>query len=180
MQITKTFIDGLLIIQPNVFEDERGYFYEPYNEKLFSEIGITENFVQDNQSFSQKNVLRGLHFQNPPHSQVKLLRVIQGSVWDVAVDIRRASPTYGKYFGLELSSLNKTMFYVPVGFAHGFLTLKENTELLYKCSEFYNKASEETLIWNDPDINIKWNITNPILSEKDKNGKRLKMFQSQF
>jgi dTDP-4-dehydrorhamnose 3,5-epimerase len=180
MQVTKTFIEGLLVIQPTIFNDARGYFYEPYNRKMFAEIGIGEEFVQDNQSFSQKGVIRGLHFQNPPHAQAKLLRILQGSIWDVAVDIRKSSPTYGKYFGIELSAENKTIFYVPKGFAHGFLTLEDNTLLLYKCSDFYNKPSEESLIWNDTDVGISWKINNPILSEKDLNGKMLKELKSQF
>jgi dTDP-4-dehydrorhamnose 3,5-epimerase len=180
MKVTTTFIEGLLIIQPNVFHDERGYFYEPYNKKMLAEVGIHDEFVQDNQSFSQKGVVRGLHFQNPPHAQSKLLRILQGSIWDVAVDIREASPTYGKYFGIELSAENKTIFYVPKGFAHGFVTLEDNTLLLYKCSDFYNKPSEGSLIWNDPDVAIPWKISNPILSEKDLNGKMLKELNSQF
>jgi len=180
MQVTTTFIEGLLIVQPSVFNDPRGYFYEPYNKKTFTEIGIPDEFVQDNQSFSQKGVIRGLHFQNPPHAQAKLLRVIQGSIWDVAVDIRKGSPTYGKYFGVELSAANKTIFYVPKGFAHGFLTLEDDTVLLYKCSDYYNKPSEESILWSDPEIAIPWNITNPVLSEKDKNGKLLNEFNSQF
>jgi dTDP-4-dehydrorhamnose 3,5-epimerase len=180
MKVSTTNINGLLVIQPKVFTDPRGYFYEPYNKKTFTEIGIPEEFVQDNQSFSQKGVIRGLHFQNPPHAQAKLLRVLQGSIWDVAVDIRKASPTYGQHFAIELSAENKTIFYVPKGFAHGFLTLEDNTLLLYKCSDYYNKPSEESIIWNDPDIAIPWNINNPLLSEKDSNGKKLKEFQSQF
>lgn len=180
MQVTTTFIEGLKIIQPTVFNDARGYFYEPYNRKTYAEAGIAEEFVQDNQSFSQKGVIRGLHFQNPPHAQAKLLRILQGSIWDVVVDIRTSSPTYGKYFGIELSAENKTIFYVPRGFAHGFLTLEDNTLLLYKCSDFYNKASEESLVWNDPDVSIPWNISNPILSEKDLKGKTLKELKSRF
>ncbi len=180
MQISTTPLEGLLVIQPKVFNDTRGYFYEPYNKKVFAELGITEDFVQDNQSFSQKGVLRGLHFQNPPHAQSKLLRILQGSIWDVVVDIRKNSPTYGKYFGIELSAENKTIFYVPKGFAHGFLTLEDNTLLLYKCSDFYNKPSEDCVIWNDPEIAIAWNISNPVLSDKDKAGKQLKELSSQF
>jgi dTDP-4-dehydrorhamnose 3,5-epimerase len=180
MQVTKTFIEGLLVIQPTIFHDARGYFYEPYNRKSFAEIGISEEFVQDNQSFSQKGVVRGMHFQNPPHGQAKLLRILQGSIWDVVVDIRKSSPTYGKHFGLELSAENKTIFYVPKGFAHGFVTLEDNTLLLYKCSDFYSKASEECLIWNDPDVAIPWKVSDPILSEKDMNGKKLKDLNSQF
>ena len=180
MQVSTTPIEGLLVIQPAVFSDARGYFYEPYNKKTFTGNGIADDFVQDNQSCSQKGVLRGLHFQNPPYAQSKLLRVVQGSIWDVAVDIRKSSPTYGKYFGIELSAANKTIFYVPKGFAHGFLTLEDNTVLFYKCSDFYNKTAEESLVWNDPDMAIKWDITNPLLSEKDQNAKKLKDFISQF
>jgi dTDP-4-dehydrorhamnose 3,5-epimerase len=180
MKVLTTSIEGLLVIQPDVFTDPRGYFYEPYNKKSFSEIGIAEEFVQDNQSYSQKNVIRGLHFQNPPHAQAKLLRVLQGSIWDVAVDIRKSSPTYGKHVGIELSAENKTIFYVPKGFAHGFLTFEDNTLLLYKCSNYYNKASEASIVWNDPEIAIPWNIQDPLLSEKDKNGVKLLDFQSQF
>jgi len=180
MQVSTTPIEGLLVIQPTVFSDARGYFYEPYNKKKFTDNGITDDFVQDNQSCSQKGVLRGLHFQNPPFAQSKLLRVVQGSIWDIAVDIRKSSPTFGKYFGIELSAANKTIFYVPKGFAHGFLTLEDNTVLFYKCSDFYNKSAEESLLWNDADVDIKWNIADPLLSEKDQNAKKLKDFISQF
>jgi len=180
MQVSKTPIEGLLVIHPKVFQDERGYFYEPYNKKTFNEAGITDEFVQDNQSCSQKDVLRGLHFQNPPYVQSKLLRVVQGSILDVAVDIRKSSPTYGKYYEIVLSAKNKTLFYVPAGFAHGFLTLEDHTVLMYKCSGFYNKAAEDALIWNDPDIHINWGVSNPILSEKDKNAKKIKDFKSMF
>ncbi len=180
MQVSTTPIEGLLVIQPAIFSDARGYFYEPYNKKKFAEIGLREDFVQDNQSCSQKGVLRGLHFQNPPHAQGKLLRVIQGSILDVAVDIRKSSPTFGQYFGIELSAANKTIFYVPKGFAHGFLTLEDNTILFYKCTDFYDKASEDSLIWNDPEVAIPWNVADPILSEKDQVAKKLKDLNSQF
>lgn len=180
MEVKKTFIEGLLIIHPKVFEDARGYFYEPYNKKVFHEAGITDEFVQDNQSLSQQGVVRGLHFQNPPSAQAKLVRVIQGAVWDVAVDIRKGSSTYGKHFGIELTAANRTIFYIPKGFAHGFATLEDNTIFSYKCSDFYNKASEESIVWNDSDIGVQWNIKDPILSDKDKNGKRFVDFKSQF
>jgi dTDP-4-dehydrorhamnose 3,5-epimerase len=180
MEVIQTPLKDLLILQPKVFQDERGYFYEPYNKKVLAASGITDDFQQDNQSMSQKGVLRGLHFQNPPFAQSKLVRVIQGAVWDVAVDIRKNSPTYGEYFGLELNATNKTMLYIPEGFAHGFKTLENDTVFLYKCSRLYNKASEDSIYWNDPDLHIEWNIENPVLSEKDKNGKLFKDFKSQF
>lgn len=180
MEITETFLKGLYVIKPKVFEDARGYFYESYNNSVFEKAGLNLNFVQDNQSLSQKGVLRGLHFQNPPFAQGKLVRVITGSVFDVAVDIRKSSPTYGKYFGLELSESNKYMMYIPEGFAHGFVTLKDNTIFSYKCTNYYNKASEDCLLWNDSDIGINWNIDNPLLSDKDKEGKKIKGFVSQF
>ncbi|MGE0568254.1 MAG: dTDP-4-dehydrorhamnose 3,5-epimerase, partial [Bacteroidia bacterium] len=148
MQIEETFIKDLLVVKPRVFEDARGYFFESYNQKQFEELGLNLNFVQDNQSLSQKGVLRGLHFQNPPHAQGKLVRVIKGAVYDVAVDIRKNSSTYGKYFGLELTEKNKTMMYIPEGFAHGFLTLENDTIFSYKCTNYYNKPSEGCILWN--------------------------------
>jgi dTDP-4-dehydrorhamnose 3,5-epimerase len=138
------------------------------------------DFVQDNQSLSQKGVLRGLHFQNPPHAQGKLVRVITGAVFDVAVDIRKNSPTYGKWFGLELTEKNKWMMYIPGGFAHGFATLQDNTIFSYKCTNFYDKASEDCILWNDPDLAIDWKIENPLLSEKDMQGRSFRDFRSQF
>ncbi len=180
MKITTTTIEDLLIIQPTVFEDNRGYFYESYNKTLFSENGIDVDFVQDNQSLSQAGVLRGLHFQNPPFAQGKLVRVIKGSILDVAVDLRRNSPTYGKHFDLELNEKNKTMLWIPRGFAHGFLTLENHTIFSYKCSNYYNKASEGTILWNDEDIAINWGVSDPNLSEKDKLGTRFKDFISHF
>lgn len=167
MKIETTSIEGLLIIHPKVFVDGRGYFYESWNEKVFHEAGIDVQFVQDNQSLSQKDVLRGLHFQAPPHQQAKLVRVISGAVLDVAVDVRKNSPTYGKHFAIELNEENKTMFYIPAGFAHGFATLADNTLFAYKCAGYYNKNSETTLLWNDKELGIDWKINSPILSEKD-------------
>ncbi|HLG03092.1 MAG TPA: dTDP-4-dehydrorhamnose 3,5-epimerase [Bacteroidia bacterium] len=180
MKTETTFIDGLFVIHPRVFEDSRGYFYESWNRKTFGAAGINADFVQDNQSLSQKNVLRGLHFQNPPHAQAKLVRVITGSVLDVVVDIRKNSPTYGKHFDVVLSEKNKLMFFIPEGFAHGFLTLEDNTLFSYKCAGYYNKNAEDTLLWNDPDIGIDWGATDPVLSEKDIAGKPFKNFVSQF
>lgn len=180
MEVIETKLKGVLVLQPKVFEDARGYFFESYNRNLFLKAGLDLNFVQDNQSLSQKGVLRGLHFQNNPHAQGKLVRVITGAVFDVAVDIRKSSPTYGQWFGMELTEENKTMMYIPEGFAHGFATLRDNTIFSYKCTNFYNKASEDCLLWNDPDIGITWNIENPLLSEKDLQGKRIKNFETLF
>ncbi len=180
MEITESYLKGLFVIKPKVFEDARGYFFESYNNAVFEKAGLHLNFVQDNQSLSQKGVLRGLHFQNPPHAQGKLVRVIKGAVYDVAVDIRKNSPTYGKYFGLELTEQNKWMMYIPEGFAHGFLTLEDNTIFSYKCTNYYNKPSEGCLLWNDPAIGINWNVNEPLLSDKDKEGQLLKDFVTQF
>ncbi|MGL5891276.1 MAG: dTDP-4-dehydrorhamnose 3,5-epimerase [Bacteroidia bacterium] len=180
MQITRTHIDGLLVLQPRIFPDGRGYFYESWNRRAFEEAGITAEFVQDNQSLSQKGVLRGLHFQCPPHAQAKLVRVIAGAVLDVAVDIRKNSPTYGQHYAIELTAENKTMFFIPEGFAHGFLTLEDNTIFAYKCAGFYNKASEDCLLWNDPALCINWNVEDPLLSPKDLLGKPLAELNSPF
>ncbi|MCD4788545.1 MAG: dTDP-4-dehydrorhamnose 3,5-epimerase [Bacteroidales bacterium] len=180
MEIIKTKIPDLLIIKPDVFEDERGYFFESYNNEKFVKAGIDYKFVQDNESKSQKGVLRGLHFQNPPYAQGKLVRVMKGAVLDVAVDIRKNSPTYGQWASIELSESNKMMYWVPPGFAHGFVTLENNTVFFYKCTNLYNKQSEGSILWNDPDLNIDWIIDNPILSEKDKVSPLFKNFQSKF
>ncbi len=177
MKITQTGIEGLLIIEPAVFGDTRGYFFESFNESEYLRAGIKEKFVQDNESLSQKNVLRGLHLQLPPYAQAKLVRVNRGAVLDVAVDVRKNSPTYGKYFATELSATNKRMMYIPEGFAHGFLTLEDNTIFIYKCSNFYHKDSEACIRWNDPAIGIEWNVKDPVLSQKDTNGVLLKDFK---
>lgn len=180
MEVIETKIKDLLIIKPKVFADARGYFFESYNETVFKQNGIVANFVQDNQSLSSTGVLRGLHFQAPPHDQGKLVRVITGAVLDVAVDIRKNSPTYGQHVSIELTEENKTMFYIPSGFAHGFLTLRDNTIFSYKCTNVYNKASEGCVLWNDSDLNINWNVSNPILSDKDLVGTPFKEFKSPF
>lgn len=180
MELVNTGIEGLWVIKPKVFADARGYFFESYNKELFTKNGLDLNFVQDNQSLSHKGVLRGLHFQNPPFAQGKLVRVITGAVYDVAVDIRKGSPTYGKHFGAELTEENKMMMYIPEGFAHGFLTLRDNTIFSYKCTNFYNKASEDSIKWNDPTVGIKWDVKDPLLSEKDTSGKDFVDFKSQF
>jgi dTDP-4-dehydrorhamnose 3,5-epimerase len=180
MDIKSTSIEGLLIIEPQVFTDPRGYFYESYNKEKFVAAGINIEFVQDNQSLSQKGIIRGLHFQAPPFDQGKLVRVIQGAVLDVAVDIRKNSPTYGQNFSIELSAQNRTMFYIPPGFAHGFETLEDNTIFLYKCTDVYNKQSEGGLLWNDADLGIKWQSSNPLISDKDKILPLFKDFLSPF
>lgn len=180
MELIKTTISGVLIIKPSVFEDKRGYFFESYNKIVFEKNGIADVFVQDNQSKSNKGVIRGLHFQNPPFAQSKLVRVIKGSVLDVVVDIRKKSSTYGKYFSIVLDEFEKKMLYIPVGFAHGFLTLEDNTIFSYKCNNIYCKEAEDTLLWNDPIININWNIEQPIISDKDKNGKSFANLNSNF
>jgi dTDP-4-dehydrorhamnose 3,5-epimerase len=168
MQIQTTPIEGLLIIQPQIFEDPRGYFYESYNKQKFSEAGIDFEFIQDNQSLSQKGIIRGLHFQAPPFEQGKLVRVIQGAVNDVVVDIRKNSKTFGQHFSINLTAENRTMFFIPPGFAHGFETLEDDTVFLYKCTNVYNKESEGGLLWNDPFLNINWQNNNPLISDKDK------------
>jgi len=166
MQIRETSIAGLVEIFPRVFQDDRGFFFESYNEEIFKKLGLPTNFVQDNQSFSIKGVVRGLHFQNAPFAQGKLVRVISGRVLDVAVDIRPDSPTFGKHEVFELRSDTNNMAYVPEGFAHGFVAL-EDSVFSYKCTNVYNKGAESGLLWNDPDLGIDWGVENPIVSEKD-------------
>ncbi|MDF3078224.1 MAG: dTDP-4-dehydrorhamnose 3,5-epimerase [Sphingobacteriaceae bacterium] len=170
MNFIETPIKDLYIIEPKVWKDDRGYFYESYNEKAFKDAGIHASFVQDNQSFSQKGTLRGLHAQAHPYAQGKLVRVIQGSVTDVAVDFRKGSPTFGQHFSIELTGGNFKMFWVPPGFLHGFVTLEDNTIFAYKVTNLYDKASEVGARWDDPDLNIDWGIGHDevILSEKDR------------
>ena len=164
----KTEIEGVYVIEPKVFGDERGFFMETYKQSDFEQAGLKYNFIQDNQSRSHKGVLRGLHYQkNFP--QAKLVRVIQGEVFDVAVDLRKNSPTYGKWVGVLLSAENKKMFMIPRGFAHGFLVLSDTAEFVYKCDELYHPEDEGGIMWNDPDVNVKWPLNEePSLSEKDK------------
>jgi dTDP-4-dehydrorhamnose 3,5-epimerase len=166
MKVSKTPIDGLIIIEPKVFRDSRGLFYEVYSENRYKQYGVLAPFVQDNHSVSEKGVLRGLHYQVNP-GQDKLVRVVRGEVFDVAVDIRKGSPTYGKWWGLSLSEENNLQLYIPVGFAHGFCVLSDSAEVLYKCSDYYSPQSERGIMWNDPDLAIDWPIENPMLSEKD-------------
>ena len=180
MEIVKTKLPDLYIIKPKVFEDHRGYFFESYNKEAFLRLGIDANFVQDNESMSQKGVLRGLHFQRPPFAQGKLVRVMWGSVLDVAVDLRKNSPTYGQWDSVVLTQHNKWMYWIPPGFAHGFVALEDNTVFFYKCTNIYNKESEGVLRWNDPTLNIQWNIENPLLTERDANAPFFKNFVSPF
>lgn len=169
MNVIETTIKGLLIIEPAVFEDNRGYFFESYNEKVFKERDINSNFVQDNQSKSTYGVLRGLHYQLEPFSQAKLVRVLRGAVLDIAVDIRQNSPTYKQWEAVELSAENKRQMYIPRGFAHGFLVLSDTAEFFYKCDNFYSKAHEAGIRYDDPELNIDWLISSEkiLLSEKD-------------
>lgn len=179
MKVTPTAIPDVLIIEPKVFSDERGFFFESFNQKIFNEIIDQKvTFVQDNHSRSFRNVLRGLHFQHAPKAQGKLVRVIEGEVFDVVVDIRRASRTFGQWIGELLNAENKKQMWIPVGFAHGFFTLSETAELLYKTTEYYEPTHECCISWNDPDIAIKWPLSGqPVLSSKDAQGKS---FMSQF
>ncbi len=172
MKITTTHIDGLLIIEPKVHYDDRGYFFESYNMATFgANSGYTIPFVQDNQARSVKNVLRGLHYQNPPAPQAKMIRVLEGAIWDIAVDIRKGSKTFGEWYGIELSAENKLQFLIPHGFAHGYVVLTDTAEVFYKCDNYYSKPDEGGIYFNDPALNIDWKIDlkDAILSEKDKN-----------
>jgi len=182
IKVTKCDIEGLYVIEPTVFGDKRGYFMETYNQKDMSDAGLDMVFVQDNQSSSKKGVLRGLHFQKQ-YPQGKLVRVVSGEVFDVAVDLRKNSPTCGKWFGVVLSAENKKQFYIPEGFAHGFLVLSDTAEFCYKCTDFYHPNDEGGIIWNDPDIDIHWPIPKDmklIISEKDINWKGIKETQVDF
>lgn len=175
MKVTPTAIPEVMILEPKVFGDDRGFFFESYSQRAFREVtGLDVEFVQDNHSKSARNVLRGLHYQ-VDHAQGKLVRVVQGAVFDVAVDIRRSSPTFGKYVGVELSAENKRQLWVPAGFAHGFLVLTETAEFLYKTTDFYYPEHERCIAWNDPEIGIAWPIgESPVLSAKDAKGASLR------
>ncbi len=175
MQVVHTAIPDLLIIEPKVFGDDRGFFYESFNQRRFAELtGVTDAFVQDNHSKSARNVLRGLHYQIR-QPQGKLVRVVAGEVLDIAVDIRKSSPTFGKCVGVNLSADNKTMLWIPQGFAHGFVVLSESAEFLYKTTDYWAPEHERCIIWNDPDLAIDWQLggATPLLSAKDQGGKRL-------
>lgn len=182
MHVSKTNIEGVLIFTPKIFGDDRGYFLESFNQKVFNELVKTDKyvFVQDNESKSVKNVLRGLHFQNPPFDQGKLVRVIQGGVLDVVVDIRKNSPTYGQYFSMELDGEKKQMLWIPPGMAHGFVSKEDNTVFAYKCTSFYKPESEGCISWDDTDLKIDWKINDPVISEKDQEGVSFIKFNSPF
>ena len=176
MKIIETDIPDLKIIEPRVFSDDRGYFLETWNAQSFSRAGLAWTFVQDNQSRSHRNVLRGLHYQIQS-PQAKLVRVVTGAIYDVAVDLRRGSPTFGRWAGAELSETNHRMMLIPTGFAHGFLSLMDETQLVYKCTDFYASQYERTIMWNDPDLEIAWPLAageRPIVSSKDAMGRSLK------
>ena len=173
MNIIRCELEGLLIIELKVFGDARGFFMETWNQRRYAEAGLDSRFVQDNISFSRRGALRGLHFQNP-RAQGKLVSVLLGEVYDVAVDLRRSSPTFGKWHGLTLSSRNQQQFFIPPGFAHGFVVLSETAMFHYKCTDFYSPAAELTISWDDPEIGIGWPIKTPTLSEKDARGLRLR------
>ncbi len=180
VKIIATEIPDVKLIVPNVFRDNRGYFMESYKESTFREEGININFLQDNQSLSGKGILRGLHFQAPPFSQAKLVKVVSGAVLDVAVDIRANSPTYGKHVKQILNTENMYQLFIPKGFAHGFVTLEDNTVFQYKCGNYYNKESEGAILWNDEHLNIDWGIENPIISEKDQQAQSFAEFATPF
>lgn len=173
MKVTGTGLPGVLIVEPPVFRDPRGYFMETWRQSRYGDAGISAAFVQDNVSYSMKNALRGLHFQNP-HPQAKLIQALQGEIFDVAVDIRKGSPTFGRWAGVRLSSDHPRQLYIPEGFAHGFLVLSATALVAYKCSDYYDPQSENAIAWNDPDIGIEWPVSNPVLSAKDSAAPRLR------
>lgn len=180
MTVEKTFIEGLLIVKPDIFPDERGFFFESYNKQKYSSLGINSEFVQDNISKSKKGTIRGLHYQVGEFAQGKLCFVLVGKVLDVAVDIRFGSPTYGKYFSYELSQENKNQLWIPPGFAHGFSVLSDEVIFCYKCTALYSKAHERGILYNDPDLNIDWKIENPIVSQKDLSAKKFRDIEKDF
>ena len=175
MNLIKTELEGVFIIEPKIFKDDRGWFYESYSEKKFKDLGLDYKFVQDNHAFSsEKNTLRGIHFQNGEFSQAKLVRVTKGAVIDVAVDLRKNSPTYKAYIAVELSEENKKQLLIPRGFGHGYVTITDNVEFQYKTDNFYNKESDRSIRFDDPELNIDWGCVNPKVSDKDKNAPMLK------
>ncbi|GAB3303869.1 dTDP-4-dehydrorhamnose 3,5-epimerase family protein [Hymenobacter tenuis] len=180
MEIKHHALAGVVEFTPRVFGDARGAFFESFSQKIMHEAGVDVDWVQDNQSRSMRGVLRGLHFQRPPYAQAKLVRVAQGRALDVVVDIRRDSPTYGQHLAVELDATRFNMLYVPIGFAHGFAALEDDTLFLYKCSNYYQPSSEGGLIWNDPQLNINWELSEPVISPKDQIQPSLAEFDSPF
>ncbi len=180
MEIKTTPIEGILVIQPQIFKDTRGYFLETFHDDRYKQLGIQADFVQDNLSYSIKDVIRGLHFQNPPYEQGKLVSVVKGKVLDVVVDIRVGSSTYGQYFSIELSDENHTQLWIPPGFAHGFSVLSDYAYFSYKCTNFYHQLSEDGIVYNDPDLDIDWKVESPIVSQKDLQLKKLSDIKSLF
>lgn len=180
MNVIPTEIPDVVLIEPKVFSDLRGYFFESYNEESFRAMGIDEHFMQDNQSKSVISTIRGLHFQLPPHEQGKLVRVVRGRIFDIAVDIRRGSPWYGQWVGRELSAENRMMLWIPAGFAHGFVVREDETIVSYKCTRVYHRESEASIRWNDPELAIDWGVENPVVSEKDSNVPFLADIESPF
>lgn len=173
MKVHDTPLAGVRLIQTRTFRDGRGHFLELWNERRYAEAGLPERFVQDNVSVSRKNVVRGLHYQHP-HGQAKLVTVLEGEVWDVVVDVRRGSPTFERWYAAVLSEENGMQIYVPEGFAHGFAVLSDRAVVCYKCTELYDPAAEQTILWNDPELGIEWPVDDPVLSEKDAAGARLR------
>ena len=180
MKLVKSFIDGLFIIEPSINIDDRGYFFESFNKKIFNNLIDSIDFIQDNESSSFKGVLRGLHFQKPPYAQAKLVSVIKGEVLDVVVDIRKGSETYGEHIVAYLNEDNHHQLYIPEGMAHGFLTLSDETIFCYKCSNYYNKEAEDSILWNDELLNINWGSSNTIVSKKDQQAKNFSSFITPF
>lgn len=180
MKVTKTEINGLLVIQPDVFKDDRGFFFESFSKKRYEELGITDDFVQDNFSSSKKGTIRGLHYQVGEKAQGKLCQVIEGEVLDVAVDIRFGSPTFGKHFAQILNSDLKTQLWIPKGFAHGFSVLSDEAIFSYKCTNYYSKEHERAILFNDPDLHINWQVELPIVSEKDSRATNFKDIEKDF
>ena len=177
MKVTPGGLEGLLVIEPKVFRDDRGFFLEPYNAQRYKDAGIVPDFVQDNHSFSTKGVLRGLHFQTSP-GQAKLLRCGRGSIWDVAVDIRAGSATFGKWWGIELDSRAHRQLFIPIGFAHGFCVLSDEAEVLYKCSSVYDPKTETGIAWDDPEIGVAWPDPQPLVSARDQGNQSLAQYRS--
>jgi dTDP-4-dehydrorhamnose 3,5-epimerase len=180
MRVTRTAFKGLLVIEPVVYRDDRGYFYESWNQEAFAAVGLNMPFVQDNQSGSVRNVLRGLHVQVPPFEQGKLVRVVSGSILDVALDLRKGEPTCGRHFRIVLDASDGKMLYIPPGFAHGFLTLEDNTVFAYKCTRPYNAASDKVIRWDDPALGIDWGTDQPLLSDKDRAAPLFSQFDNPF